>query len=626
MLAFLVRFRLAWPGWPEAQLFVLLAIVIGTYFTRLGDLSLRGEETRRARVAIEMLESGDWIVPREQGRLFPDRPPLGNWLIALSMLATGSTGTVAVRLPTVLATLATTLIVYGYSRRFLSAHGALAAGLAYATMGQVLSLGMLAETEATFTLFVGASLLVWHAAYGGGWWCPENELLAVEARNVSEGKSAAPLAYASGFPHVARRGPAAVGLPRWQTWCLGYVLAGLAALAKGPQGPIYFIGATTVYLAVRRDWRSWLSWSHLLGVIVGGAVVAAWQVPYSRAVEWPLVLQTWGHTSVARFDYSSAWPVLAHLVSFPCEIAGCLLPWSPLLAAFCLRGFLRTLSERERGAVIFLTIAIGVAFPTCWFAPQARGRYFMPLYPCFAPLIGIAVEHAWSSGAMLALRKFWQRYLTCATAVVLAGGIVVTIATFTPWLQTTPFHQSAATAICYLVSVLALAAVMWRTRLLNTATYAVSAVVAVALFTCLTLNGIVMNDFIRRSDDIAGQVAALKERLPPDVRLVSFGRAHHPFVYYYGETIPWLDWPKLPEAAAEHEYFCFHSMRGRRKPLPFAWEEIAVVRCDRYLRREPVDAMIVGRRLHETASPASSTFSSTGGGWGRAAASGQAVR
>src|SRR6185437_14717627 len=111
-------------NWLEPQLMVLALVVLGIYFPRLGNLTLRGEETRRARVAIEMLETGDFVVPREQGRVFPDRPPLGNWLIAMSMFLSGNSGAVAVRLPTVLATLATTLLIYGYSRSFLSRNGA----------------------------------------------------------------------------------------------------------------------------------------------------------------------------------------------------------------------------------------------------------------------------------------------------------------------------------------------------------------------------------------------------------------------------------------------------------------------------------------------------------------------
>jgi 4-amino-4-deoxy-L-arabinose transferase-like glycosyltransferase len=540
----------------EPQAVLLAFVVVGIYFTRLGDLTLRGEETRRARVAIEMIETGDWVVPHEQGRLFPDRPPLGNWLIAVSMLVTGSTGTIAVRLPTVLATLVTTLIVYVYSRSFLSRNGALAAGLAYATMGQVLTLGMLAETEATLTLFVGASLLLWHLAYQRG-------------------------------------------LAAWKTWCLGYVLAGLAALAKGPQGPIYFSAAAVLYLSVRRDWRFLISWSHAVGLAAGAAVVAAWQVPYSLAVAWPQVLQTWGHTSVARFDYSSIGPVLRHLVTFPCEIFGCLLPWSVWLVAFLNRDFRRTLGP-ARDAAVFLGIAIAVAFPSCWLAPQARGRYFMPLYPCFAPLIGIVLERAWWSGTG-SLAALWRHYCGAAAVGAAAMAVAIMVGSVLSDLPIAVLRQSLPFALGSCVAGVVLSAVLWKARRSPTSRLAVAGLVALSAFLGLMFNGPIMNDAIRRSDDIAAQIAHVKERLPAGVQLVSLGRAHHPFVYHYGQTIPWLDWPQAG-ALPDYGYFCFHSMRGRRKPLPFEWEEIAVVRCDRYLRANPVDAMIIGRRLPQLGS------------------------
>ena len=45
----------------------LVLLVLGVYFSRMTALSIRGEESRRARVAYEMLETGDWLVPRVQG-------------------------------------------------------------------------------------------------------------------------------------------------------------------------------------------------------------------------------------------------------------------------------------------------------------------------------------------------------------------------------------------------------------------------------------------------------------------------------------------------------------------------------------------------------------------------------
>ena len=106
--------------WREWQFWVLAGLTAVIYFSRIADLPIRGEETRRAMVAAEILRSGDWIVPREQGAPFLSRPPVASWPIVWATWATGDLSLIAVRLPTILATLLTTLLVYGYSRQFLS--------------------------------------------------------------------------------------------------------------------------------------------------------------------------------------------------------------------------------------------------------------------------------------------------------------------------------------------------------------------------------------------------------------------------------------------------------------------------------------------------------------------------
>ena len=67
-------------GWRRdgAMLALLVLIVWTGYFLRPSARFMVGEETRRGQVAVEMIESGDWIVPREQGDLFLSRPPLQN--------------------------------------------------------------------------------------------------------------------------------------------------------------------------------------------------------------------------------------------------------------------------------------------------------------------------------------------------------------------------------------------------------------------------------------------------------------------------------------------------------------------------------------------------------------------
>src|SRR5207248_6315715 len=111
----------------EWQALLLTGIVAAIYFVRLGDMSVRGEESRWATVAMEMMRTGDWVVPRQQGEAYCSRPPLGNWLIAGTSLIRGQCDAVAVRLPSVTAVLALTVLVYAFGRTFMSRLGAFAA-------------------------------------------------------------------------------------------------------------------------------------------------------------------------------------------------------------------------------------------------------------------------------------------------------------------------------------------------------------------------------------------------------------------------------------------------------------------------------------------------------------------
>ena len=112
------------PWWREAEAAWLLVLVLAVYFLRAGTLPIRGEEPTRVQIAREMVERGDWLMPREQGDPFLIRPPLQNWVIAASCLALRNWDAWTVRFPSLLATLLTTLMIYGYSRTFLSRTGA----------------------------------------------------------------------------------------------------------------------------------------------------------------------------------------------------------------------------------------------------------------------------------------------------------------------------------------------------------------------------------------------------------------------------------------------------------------------------------------------------------------------
>lgn len=541
--------------WLEIEVWVLVLLVGVVYFSRLTTPSLRGEESRRARVAVEMLETGDWIVPRQQGVPWLSRPPLHNWLIALAAQATGDVDSVAIRLPSVLATLLTTLLVYGYARSFLSRLGAFAAGASFATMGQVIELGRLGETEALFTLLLSAALLLWHYGYQRGW-------------------------------------------PPALTWVVGYGLAALAALAKAPQVPVYFTGSVAVFLILRRDWRWLISWAHVGGMLVFAVVFGAWQIPFYLQLGWEGVREIWFGEVALRFVGHTVATVVAHLVTYVFEAPITILPWSLLLSCFFFKGFRERLGE-ARSPVVFLTICILIAFPTVWLPPGARGRYLMPLYPCIAVLIGLVVQRCSESREGSPWLRVWEWYLRSAAGIMVAAGLAVLGASLLMGPNESVWAQPPLFALAYaLLAGGAAAGLLWARRGDGKPLRWHVAILAVAAFVGLTFTGVVTNRRVLTSVDTEGAVARLKQELPQGHRLVSLGQVHHLFAYYYREPIALVAWPgDSSPLEAEQTYFCFNRLDGADVPIPFPWERVATISVARSRTLQFRREVVIGRRL-----------------------------
>ena len=110
-----------WLAQPENQLLVALLLVVFPLWFELGRNSVQlWDESRLAVNAAEMARDGHWLVPHFDGQ--PDhwntKPPLLIWLEALSLRTLGFS-TWALRLPTLLATLTTVVLLYQFAARTL---------------------------------------------------------------------------------------------------------------------------------------------------------------------------------------------------------------------------------------------------------------------------------------------------------------------------------------------------------------------------------------------------------------------------------------------------------------------------------------------------------------------------
>ncbi len=544
-------------AWREIEWLLLVLLVLGIYFSRLGALTVRGEESRWARVAQEMIDTGDWIVPRQQGEPFPDRPPLNSWAMIAASQFTGGLDSLAIRLPSAIATLLTTLLIYFYSRNFLSRVGAFAAAAAYPTMGQVLQLGRMGESDVLLTLCLSGALFAWHFGYA----CRSS--------------------------------------PRW-AWIAGYALAALAGLAKGPQGPVYFVAITTVFLLFRRDWKCLLSPWHLTGVGVFALILGAWQLPFTLALDSTSTQAVWseGGQLGARFHYASVGQALRHWGSYPFEVFGCLLPWSFLLPVLCTRWFRQNIGS-ARPMVVFLLTACAVTFPTCWLPAESRPRYFMSLYPCLALLVGLVIQRSWESRQLGWWQRSWDQFLVAAAATIGIAGLFVAAGRLWGGSVLRGFDQSVSLgfALVYaLAALVAATAVLWSRRGHDRA-HAQVGILAVTGFLGMTYTGVVVGVLIQTSNDPSAEVAAVRELIPPGERLVSLGRVHHLFAYYYQEPIELRRISKSTGTIKfENTYFCFTEDPGFPTPkIPFAWDRVTEISCERARSSRPLTKVVVGK-------------------------------
>lgn len=541
--------------WREWESVVLIALVIGAYFARIGDLSIRGEESRWATVAMEIMRTGDWVVPRQQGEPYCSRPPLGNWLIAATSLVRGKCDVVAVRLPSVTAVLALTLLVYAFGRTFMSRLGAFTAGLAIASMGEVLQMGRLAESDIVFALLVSGAWIVWLWGDRARW-------------------------------------PAAV------TWVAGYSLAALAALQKGPQGPICFCGAVGLYLVVRGDWRRLITRAHGLGLLAFATIVGIWQVPYTLSAGWHATARIWLNDSTSRFEQFPPAAVVRHLLTYPLEVLGCTAPWSFLLFAYASRRFRASIGPATPVAQ-FLAVAGVVGFVPCWIAPTAMTRYVIPLYPGLALLAGLVVDRA-------TVGEFEPYFRTVCTmagrafiTLILAAPVVLALAPLVPSPVVQAYAPSWQTLLGYVCGAAATAgALAWGVRRGRRGVGI--ALASIATFVAATYATVILDGMIRRSEETAAAVAHIKAAIPPGERLVSFDPVHHLFAYHFGDAIELRGEPDMDQDR-DLTWFCYSADGEERLTLPFDNEIVAVIPVLRNRQPVPKDVVVVGRRLNRPA-------------------------
>jgi 4-amino-4-deoxy-L-arabinose transferase-like glycosyltransferase len=333
------------------------------------------DEPRFAEASREMLQSGNFIVPTFNHVPRYAKPPLTYWCQALCFRALGENA-FAARLPSLLATAGTAVVLLAWGEALGSEAIGLAAGLSYAFCLQTLQQGRVATADALLIFFMTLTAFA-------GWKCLTEEHSSNSRRSYFWDVLLA-LGFAGGF------------------------------LAKGPEALLPFV---PMLVAARgRGWR--LGAELWVNFVLGLALVCFWAIPayietngaywrqgLSEGIGQRAFVGLQGHGASTFAGYLLTLPI--YLVLFWVSA----LPWSVFVA---LRGRKLLASWKRDAADTFLLLNAGLIFLVFSLMATKLPHYTLPAFPFLALFVarrwkaagwspGFLTELGWTSGIVVAL-------------------------------------------------------------------------------------------------------------------------------------------------------------------------------------------------------------------------------
>ncbi len=388
----------------SSRVFLVLLIFITAVMTLpalgVAPFSTKGEP-REAIVAMQMLESGDWILPPDSNGDIPYKPPMLYWAMALSTYLPAYSPEFSFRLPSALALLGLVCMTFWFTNAFATARHtsrpfrAFLTGLVLLTSSEIIRAGVNARVDMVNTFFmVGAMMSFFRWFYRHSW------LSALSAVICMSGA-------------VLTKGPVGILLPGF----IGFIFA-----IRSGHGVVSSI--IKIFLAA------------VLSCILPGLWYCA---AYQRGGQafLDLVYEENFGRFLGSMSYSShekgLWYYFAMLP------AGCL-PWS-LLALFSLFSLknrrIRNISKkiRQLSPADFFALTAAAAIFIFYCIPKSkRGVYLLPMYPFVAYMLADWI-------IILIARGKRSPLVFCSTigVVSLVAGMSILIAPFlhlSPQIQT----------------------------------------------------------------------------------------------------------------------------------------------------------------------------------------------
>jgi len=365
--------------WARFALLLPLVLTAIAYIPSSGNRGvLDYDEGHYSQVAVQMVRSGDWVTPYDNGVRFLEKPPLMYWVSAASMEVFGVTE-FGLRLPTALGVIALVWIVTLMARRASGDNAAIIAGLCTS-----LSVGTCLFTRETLhdiwlVLFIALALyafLDWYLDPRHSWWRA----------------------------------------------MLFYVALAGAVMTKSLIGVAFPAGIVVVFYLLRREWPEWRKWYLASGTLLFLALSVPWHwlaAVRNQGFLYSFFLNEQFFRFLGKHDPPIVWSL--PLITFWALILLWFFPWTPFLpAAFAASRKPASAHERTLLNLVMAWLIVILGF----YSVSGRlEHYAFPLLPAFSLLVGVGLSRTGESKAV----KWGFRALAILGGVVVIGVAAVAI-------------------------------------------------------------------------------------------------------------------------------------------------------------------------------------------------------
>lgn len=331
---------------------VLLAIAYLTHLTAL-EIDPRLDEIRRALVTLEMMLRDNFMVPTLNGEPYLNKPPLYNWLLALSYKTFG-VNEFALRMPVIVAIFWFGWLIYRFTSKFISRQAAIIAALLFITNGRILIYdSLIGLIDILYSSFVYLGFMVLYT-YG------KKE--------------------------------------KWyQAFIYSYLLVVVGYLMKGLPSLVYQAFLLFVFFVlIEKKWKILFHKAHFAGAGIMAALLGTYYYFYFREVNLPpaeLFKKIFTESTMRTFKGEGNWfkDFIIHFTTYPLVFAYHYAPWTLMLLFLVRKKGMETL--RKNPFVWFNALLFFACFFIYWLSPYIIARYMFMLLPlCFTVAAYYATE------------------------------------------------------------------------------------------------------------------------------------------------------------------------------------------------------------------------------------------